>query len=121
MQYFNVNGAVHCLDDGINADDYIKQPYIVITSQEASLLIAINNPPPKPTSCTMKQARLALLKSNYLPQVTTAMSQASTEAQIIWEFSTVVDRNDALVTQMATVLGLTAQQLDDLFALAITL
>jgi hypothetical protein len=37
-QYFNVNNQVHELPDGINPDDYIKQPYIAITLAQADEL-----------------------------------------------------------------------------------
>lgn len=77
---------------------------------------------PLATVVTMKQARLALYKSGFLNQVIAAItSMTSIEVQIIWEFSAVVERNNPLVQQLTLVLGLTDTQLDDLFALAVTL
>jgi hypothetical protein len=79
----------------------------------------------KPSSCTMKQARLALLQSGLLDQITLIIAGLTgvqgKKAQIIWEFSTIVDKHDALVQQLAPTLNLTDSQLDDLFALAVTL
>lgn len=47
-------------------------------------------------------------------------STANAEAQITWEFSAVVERNNPLVQQLVLVLGLTDAQLNELFALAVT-
>jgi hypothetical protein len=40
------------------------------------------------------------------------------EARIEWEFSGTVERDKALVQSLATALGITEAQLDELFALA---
>lgn len=83
--------------------------------------------PPVPviTSVTMRQARLALLQQNLLTQVNNAVASmpgAQGEAvRIEWEFSSTVERNRTLVQALAASLGLTSQQLDDLFAIAATL
>lgn len=83
--------------------------------------------PPVPviTSVTMRQARLALLQQNLLTQVNDAVASmpgAQGEAvRIEWEFSSTVERNRPLVQALAASLGLTSQELDDLFILAATL
>jgi hypothetical protein len=83
--------------------------------------------PPVPviTSVTMRQARLALLQQGLLTQVNNAVASMSgaqgDAARIEWEFSSTVERNRPLVQALAASLGMTFQQLDDLFALAATL
>lgn len=85
------------------------------------------DPPPVPviTSVTMRQARLALLQQGLLTQVNDAVASmpgAQGEAmRIEWEFSSTVERNRPLVQSLSASLGLTSQQIDDLFALAATL
>jgi hypothetical protein len=81
--------------------------------------------PVVPVSVTMRQARLALLQQELLTQVNDAVASmpgAQGEAvRIEWEFSSTVERNRPLVQALAASLGLTSQELDDLFILAATL
>jgi hypothetical protein len=80
----------------------------------------------KPTSVTMRQARLALLQAGYYSSVQTAINaiedpvqkQAS---QIEWEYAATVDRNSSFTQGMATALGLSEQDMDNLFMLAASL
>lgn len=80
---------------------------------------------PKITTVTMRQARLALLNSGKLTDVTTAInalpSPQKEAAQIEWEYSQTVERHRPFVLAVAPALGLTDAQLDDLFTLASTL
>jgi hypothetical protein len=83
--------------------------------------------PPVPviTSVEMRQARLALLEQGLLTQVNNAVAtmpgELGNKARIEWEFSNAVRRDKPLVQVVAASLGLTSQQIDDLFALAATL
>ena len=83
--------------------------------------------PPVPviTSVTMRQARLALHQQGLLTQVNNAVASmpgAQGDAvRIEWEFSSTVERNRPLVQVLAASLGMTSQQIDDLFTLAATL
>ena len=83
------------------------------------------SPPPIITSVTMRQARLALLQQGLLTQVNNAVASMpgvqGDAVRIEWEFSSTVERNRPLVQSLSVSLGLTSQQLDDLFALAATL
>jgi hypothetical protein len=79
--------------------------------------------PPKVTEVTMRQARLALLGAGLLDDVDAALNAIPNEAQrkaalIEWEFSNTVQRDMSLVQQLAPALGLSEQQLDNLFAQA---
>lgn len=76
---------------------------------------------PAPSVVTMRQARLALLASGLLSSVNSAVASADEATQIVWEFSSEVQRSNALISTLATALGLTDAQLDDLFTLAATL
>ena len=79
------------------------------------------DPPPVPviTSVTMRQARLALLQSGLLTQVSASITDPA--AQIEWEYAQTVERNSPLVQQIATGLSLDEQQLDSLFTQAAAL
>lgn len=86
-----------------------------------------SDPPPVPviTSVEMRQARLALHQQGLLTQVNNAVASMPGElgdkARIEWEFSNAVKRDRPLVQVVAASLGLTSQQIDDLFTLAATL
>ncbi len=73
-----------------------------------------------PVSVTMRQARLALLENNLLDAVNTAMETATEADKIEWEYATSVHRDSALVVNMGIALGLTDEDLDNLFILADT-
>lgn len=73
-----------------------------------------------PTSVSMRQARLALLESGLLADVEAGLAGSAQEAQIEWEYATTVERSSGLVSTIASAMGLTEQQLDDLFTLAAT-
>lgn len=81
--------------------------------------------PPVPQFVTMRQARLALLQAGVLPAVNAAVAAmpgaAGDAARIEWEFSSTVERHRFLVEALGASLGMTAEQLDDLFRTAATL
>lgn len=74
--------------------------------------------PPIPTKVSMKQARLALLQFGILDKVNLAIQGGTDINKITWQFANDIDRSDTLVTQLATGLGLSATDLDNLFTLA---
>jgi len=71
-----------------------------------------------PKSVSMRQARLALLAADLLDTVDAAINQAGGAAKIEWEYAATVERDSTLVSGMTAALGLTEQQLDDLFLAA---
>lgn len=77
-----------------------------------------------PQEVTMRQARLALLDAGLLSvidsTIDTMPEPQKTHVKIEWEYSAKVERNSNLVQQMATALGLTTEQLDQLFIQANT-
>lgn len=70
---------------------------------------------------SMRQARIALLQSGLLADVESAIAAGNEADKITWEYATEVVRGSPMVQSLSTALGLTKQQLDDLFALAKTL
>lgn len=65
-----------------------------------------------------RQARLALARSGKLGQVKQAMNQVTEEEQIEWEYATEFVRTYGPLVSMATAMGFTEQEIDDLFELA---
>jgi hypothetical protein len=81
---------------------------------------------PVPQSVTMRQARLALLGAGLLDDIEEAIASIPDPvqrraAQIEWEYATIVERNSALIQQLAPTLGMTEAQMDELFATAAAL
>ena len=78
-----------------------------------------------PLAVTMRQARLALLGAGKLSQVATAIAAlpepARTAAQIEWEYSNEVQRQNGIVSQLGPALGLTSAEIDALFVAAAAL
>jgi len=78
-----------------------------------------------PYQVTMRQARLALLQQGLLSAVEDAINlipepdQAKVKTE--WEYSAAVARNSEWVAALQPALGLTDQQMDDLFNLAASL
>lgn len=82
-------------------------------------------PGPIPATCTRRQGRLALLQAGYLATVEQAVASIADPvqrmaAQIEYEADT-WERDNAFLQSMWAQLGGTPEQLDDLFALAVTL
>lgn len=74
-----------------------------------------------PQTVTMRQARLALLASGLLDDVTAAVAGAGEAAKIEWEYASDVSRNAILIQTLGGSLGLPGDYLDSLFVLAATL
>jgi len=76
-------------------------------------------PPAVPPAVTMRQARRALLAAGLLDDVTAAIEALSSPtkeaAQIDWEYGNTVERHNGLVASLGPALGLTEEQIDDLF------
>lgn len=78
--------------------------------------------PPVPQSVTMRQARIALHRAGLLVDVDAAIaslpSPQKEEAQIEWEFSSTVERSRNITSMLGAALGLSEDELDDLFITA---
>ena len=73
-----------------------------------------------PREITMRQAVLALREAGYLAAVKSWVASVGGELEIYWDTSPVFRRNHAFVESARVELGLTQQQMDQLFILAAT-
>lgn len=90
--------------------------WLQITEQELDDIRASRvAPAAKPSSITMRQARLALLDAGLLDAVNAGMSAMPTAVQIEWEFASTVDRTSPQVATLAAALSLDDAALDGLF------
>ncbi|ADW16369.1 hypothetical protein Despr_2419 [Desulfobulbus propionicus DSM 2032] len=84
---------------------------------------AVNDP--VPPSVTMRQARLALLQAGLLTQAEAAVANmagdAGDRARIEWEYAQEIQRDWPTLTTIAGAMGLTNEEIDNLFTLAATL
>lgn len=84
------------------------------------------NPPPPPvvekvTSVSSAQGMLALLDAGLLDSVTAFVDNSTDKALKIWFYrANTWERNNPYIKAVATQLGLTDQQIDDLFRSAAT-
>lgn len=102
---------------GGNIEDYLE----LMAEVEAEFVSEPPQPTTVPSSVSMRQARLALLQFGILATVNNAIAAGTEADKITWEYATEVNRNDALVQNLSVSLGLTEQDLDNLFLLASSL
>lgn len=78
-----------------------------------------------PSVVTMRQARLALLQQGLLSTVSAAIDSMTGDtgeaARIEWEYAATVERVSPLILSLGSALGLSDEQLDELFVLAASL
>ena len=67
-----------------------------------------------PQSITPLQAKLQLLKLGLLDEVE-ALITGDRAAQLYWEYASVVERDNAVLLLMANSIGLTSEQVDEMF------
>ena len=115
-------------------DDVLVDRLPKVTDQYFTLELHLDSLQPKPDKVvpgavpfevSMRQARLALLQFGMLNTVNTIIANMppgiqGDAARIEWEYATGVKRNSQLVTVLAPMLGLTDDQMDQLFFLAAT-
>lgn len=74
--------------------------------------------PGVPFSISPRQARLALDEAGLLELAEEKLSQADKKAQIEWEYATSIERGSALIATFGSILGLSDEQIDELFITA---
>lgn len=124
MPYYKTpDNALHFLDSA-EFENLLPAGAVQITDEEAQVLL----PKPEPqliTKVFMRQARRALLQVGLINQVQDFIdslpSPQKEAAQIDWEYAGEVERDSDLVKALTIALDLTEEQLDELFALAVTL
>lgn len=108
-----IPGVVRVFEDN-ESDGTAKEQYDAIWNQELKARL--------PRFATARQIRLALLDAGLLDSVTTAFADLAepmkTKAQIEWEYATEIDKESPLIQALYPKLGLTEDQLDDLFVAA---
>lgn len=67
--------------------------------------------------CSPAQMRLTLHRMGLLSQVQ-AIVDADSEASIVWEYATVINRNSPLIDALSGANGFTPDQIDDIFRAA---
>jgi hypothetical protein len=82
--------------------------------------IPVPQPPSVPQSVTPRQARLALLAAGLLDAVEAAVNAAGGATKVTWDFATVINRTDPLISTIGSSLNLTSDQIDVLFKYAAT-
>lgn len=123
LQWFGANGWVE-YNDGTPNQNITTLPAWAnnaLASWEEANAPKPEPEPAKPSVVSMRQARLALLQVGLLSQVDAAVAAGGEADKITWEYATEVQRGDSLVQNLASGLGLTDKDLDNLFLLASTL
>jgi hypothetical protein len=77
--------------------------------------------PAQIASVTPRQARLALNAAGLLDTVNTAINASGGTTLITWEYASVIERTDPLISTLGAALSLTPAQIDALFVQAATL
>jgi len=122
MKYFKDDkGEVYAYaDDG--SQDALIGDKVAITKLEAEAHLNPVLQPELPNVVTMRQARLALLEMGLLATVSEAVANGTDESiKIEWEYSTEINRDSASLIALSTVLGMSSDDLDNIFLLAGTL
>lgn len=73
---------------------------------------------PVPQSVSPLQIRLALLSLGILETIKTAVENASGEILEMWRYAKSFDRDDTSINQMASTIGISQQELDNIFIIA---
>lgn len=90
-------------------------------------VVAFLNPPPPMPALTSRQLRLGLVANGIsLPSVEAAIDAIEDPtdrevARIEWEYATTFERSHPLIEQVGAALGLTPEQIDDMWAEAAAL
>lgn len=107
--------------DGIAvpADDNVSIGWTYAEKHGFALPLPVVVAVPVPEAVAPAQARLALARAGLLDAVNKAVSKhPSNEVRIVWEYATAIRRDSPFIAAMAGALGLSSEQLDDLFRAA---
>jgi hypothetical protein len=96
--------------------------FLAATDKGVKAFLAAQAEAAKPTSVTMRQARLALLEAGLLDNVQNIVAgmqgAEGAAARIEWEYSSTMVRSQPLVAALAAALKLTSADVDALFLTA---
>lgn len=131
MKYALIENGMVMQTQPTPGEGFVEVPADVVAGmvQAGEAYVAPPPPPPPPPTVpdrvTMRQARLALHAAGKLAMVEAALDALpeppKTAARIEWDHSQEVHRNRQFVQMLGQGLGLSSQQLDELFILAATL
>jgi len=109
--------------DGEIENWILYQPNAGATGIELSPIIITVEPVPQ--TCTMRQGRLALHRAGKLSMIDAVIASLPSpqreEAEIEWEYGLKLERAWPTLQLLGTASGLTDEEMDDLFRLAVTL
>lgn len=97
-----------------------------LSAQQKALLdlvLAVHDPrlTPVPSGVTPLQMRRALRQSGMRDQVEAYVLTLDPDSKDAWEWASVIERNNPIIVTGAVALGLSRDEMDDLFRLAGTL
>jgi hypothetical protein len=117
--YYRDETPAHDQSAQILTGDFVWDDVKAIVVQKVRNLttaeIAANFKATVPRSVSMRQARVYLSRASLLDLVSAQIADTSGEAQIVWEYSQEVQRDNPLISNMAAALGWTEEQLDQMF------
>lgn len=96
-------------------DHLIGAEMVLITEDEAALIRAVSIAPTKITSITPRQIRQVLTAAGVRAQAEAAVAAGDQDLKDWWEFASSFERDHPVLISMATSLGLTEAQIDELF------
>jgi hypothetical protein len=91
------------------------------TWKDGVLVESVDVPDPVPAAVSPRQIRMALTRSGLRQAVESAVAAGDQDLKDWWEFSTTVERDNAQVIAMASALGLSSEQIDQLWIQAASL
>lgn len=94
----------------IATQDFIAENY-----PDAELIEEPPAPAVRTTTITMRQVRLYLHQSGLTDQVESLVSTLDEAAQIEWQYAATVEINSPVVQLMCAELGLTGEQVQEMF------
>ena len=136
MKYYKLNSEVYAFEDDGSQDEYITQDMVRMTSSEVDKHL---NPKKYMTDeqlfdiyvkslkpLTRRQFKLALLESNLLEQVETMINSIEdttqrTRLQIEYSEATEFQRTSDSIKYMCNLLGLTEEQVNQIWEQGLTL
>ena len=104
------------------ADEQAWEAFVAAHSDADGNLLVTPRPAAPPNRVSMRQARLALVDMGLLATVNSAIDAleepAKTVASIEWDYAHIVERNSAIVAMLSAAIGLSSNQVDNLFRVA---
>lgn len=128
MKYFKKNTEVWAFEEDGSQDHLITAEFIQMTAEEIDAHInpPIPEPepiPPAPLVVSRFQALAALMQAGLLEQVEAYMALETTDpfTRLAWKEAQEFREDSPMLANLATLLGLTSEQVSELFQIAKTI